>query len=284
MSEVFSTSNRDGRQFTTGDKFNDWTLVRPTPNNPVSRWICRCVCGKEKIVRLLSLTTDASKNCGCQNRVHEELKVGDLVGGLRVVSPTEPGFKGAKRWICECPDCKHQSNMLQNDLFNRRRDGAKCKSCLSGALRNQFRKEYSSWRGMISRCTDPDDAFYSDYGGRGITVCSRWLGSFETFLDDMGPRPEDKKSIDRYPDNNGNYEPGNCRWADDFEQSRGRRSNVWLEYNGERMVLTDWALRTGIGFNTLSSRLRRGWSVDKVLTTPVNGDNDEKDYTETDVV
>jgi hypothetical protein len=97
-------------------------------------------------------------------------------------------------------------------------------------------------------------------------MCERWRNSFEAFLADMGPRPEGH-SIDRI-DPNGNYEPGNCRWAERLTQERNRTSNHRLTFNGETLALSEWSERTGINYRTLQDRLVNGWSVEKALTTP----------------
>src|SRR5207253_5832933 len=82
---------------------------------------------------------------------------------------------------------------------------------------------YHSWRSMIQRCTNPKRQNYKWYGARGVSVCERWRDSFDAFLGDMGERPKGK-SLDRFPDKNGNYEPGNCRWASQSEQRRNSRA------------------------------------------------------------
>jgi len=119
---------------------------------------------------------------------------------------------------------------------------------------------------MKKRCRGPHRSFHL-YGGRGVTVCSRWE-SFENFLADMGPRPSPKHSIDRI-DSGGNYEPGNCRWATRAEQSRNTRRNVLLTFGGQTMCLEDWASQRKMRPHVLGSRIRRGWSIERALTVPV---------------
>ena len=126
---------------------------------------------------------------------------------------------------------------------------------------------HNTWCTMIERCTNPKSGKWSVYGGRGIRVCERWL-TFELFLADMGERPSAKHSLDRI-DVDGDYEPGNCRWATQREQQRNRRNNHIVEYRGERACLAEWAERTGIRHHTILYRLRSGWSVDEALTRPV---------------
>lgn len=87
----------------------------------------------------------------------------------------------------------------------------------------KHRVEYNCWRNMIARCSDPDHSLFSYYGGRGIVVCDRWLSSFPAFLLDVGPKPSAELSLDRI-NNNGNYEPGNCRWATRSQQIQNRRA------------------------------------------------------------
>lgn len=94
---------------------------------------------------------------------------------------------------------------------------------------------------MIQRCTNPENEAYPNYGGRGITVCDRWLNSFEAYLEDVGECPGPEYSGDRYPDNNGNYGPGNFRWGTEEQQSRNKRTNRWIEYDGVKMILQDWS-------------------------------------------
>jgi len=133
-----------------------------------------------------------------------------------------------------------------------------------GSAGGKATPEYRSWMHMKRRCTDEKNDQYKDYGARGIKVCDRWLEAFENFLEDMGLRPTLKHTIERR-DNDGNYEPSNCYWATKAEQSRNKRSNRYLEYNGERMVLRDWGARLGIHETSIHYHLKTGKSFKEVI-------------------
>lgn len=131
--------------------------------------------------------------------------------------------------------------------------------------------EYQIWVDMRRRCHDPRVQAFPYYGGRGITVCDRWRGSFYAFLADMGPRPSTDHTLDRI-DNDGHYEPGNVRWATWAQQNGNTRQVHRIEFLGEVLPLAVWARRLGIPQGTLDSRIRKqGWSVERALTTPSPG-------------
>lgn len=126
--------------------------------------------------------------------------------------------------------------------------------------------EYRIWNGMKNRCLDKSNVNFDRYGGRGITVCARWLNSFEAFLADMGQRPSSKHSIDRI-NNNGNYEPGNCRWATAKEQANNTSANVLLTINGLTKPLSIWAAEYGLDRSVVMSRVING-DVGEALIRP----------------
>jgi hypothetical protein len=133
--------------------------------------------------------------------------------------------------------------------------------------------EYRVWAALIQRCRNSNDSAYQNYGERGIRVCDRW-GSFENFMADMGERPSPDHSIDRI-NNDGNYEPGNCRWATMAEQSRNTRVNVLITHDGETLCVAEWAERYGIPQERLNGRLKSGWDFEKAVSTPPRqGDDD----------
>ncbi len=124
------------------------------------------------------------------------------------------------------------------------------------------------WRGMLDRCSRRSNPRWKDYGGRGITVCSRWQESFESFVADMGSRPP-AHQIDRI-DNDGNYEPTNCRWVTAEVKANNTRRNKLLTAFGETKTLAEWARSIGVSPRTIGSRLRSGWSLERTLRDPIS--------------
>ena len=158
----------------------------------------------------------------------------DLVGrkfGRLIAVKRTANFKRQVRWLCKC-DCGIKVVVYAGHLKNGNTKSCGCyqREATSKARRIHGHSRtnsltYHSWRGMIQRCTDKNAENYDRYGGRGITVCSRWLDSFEIFLSDMGERTDRKLSIDRIK-TSGNYEPTNCRWATYKQQAKNRRNHA----------------------------------------------------------
>lgn len=193
---------------------------------------------------------------------------GKQFGRLFVLGPIPPvDGSGRKRWACHC-DCG--SFMVARSGELRRGDTTSCGCAKKAALTThgqsiQRTRSYTTWDGMIQRCTNPRNKKYHLYGGRGILVCEPWL-TFEQFFADMGERPEGL-TIDRInPD--GNYEPSNCRWATAKEQNRNLRTNIMLTHDGETLTIAEWTERTKLGRNTIWGRLQRGWSSERAITEP----------------
>lgn len=127
--------------------------------------------------------------------------------------------------------------------------------------------EYYAWQAMKQRCLRDSMPEYYNYGGRGITVCDRWL-KFENFLEDMGSRPSKDYSLDRI-NNDGSYEPGNCRWATRSQQLANRRVTARLTYQGIIKTTKEWAEEYNLKLHTLEQRIRKGWPIEDALTAPV---------------
>lgn len=195
-------------------------------------------------------------------------------GRMTVIAFAERA-KRKRWWLCRC-DCGTQKKACHTDLLN---GATKSCGCLGDVRLQQMwdatkvhghsgkrqTPTYRSWHKMKQRCLNPNDDGYQEYGGRGITICERWL-SFENFLADMGERPKGT-SIDR-KDTNGNYEPFNCRWATPKEQCNNMRKNVFLEYAGRRLTVAQWSREVDVSRGTIRSRLASGWSVERALCTP----------------
>ncbi|WP_138110666.1 hypothetical protein [Burkholderia gladioli] len=183
------------------------------------------------------------------------------------------GKSGARYAVFVC-DCGNEKEMSVSNVVL-----GKSKSCGCLAVKTTGDRarthgmtgtpEYRTWKSMWARCTNPTLDRYPRYGGRGITVCDRWE-SFEKFYEDMGPRPSLNHSIER-DDVDGNYEPGNCRWATKREQSWNTSANLFVEYKGERKCVAEWCYQTGIPYSRFIQRLRRGLPIEDVFDTSKDG-------------
>jgi hypothetical protein len=194
-------------------------------------------------------------------------------GKLKILKSTpayhdETGYHRATS-LCLC-ECGNITEVIQKHLKsgNTRSCGCLQRSKASARLfkhgkSNKRSPIYSTWRGMMDRCYYPKHRWFSNYGGRGITVCERWK-SFTNFWKDMGERP-DGRCIERI-DNNKGYEPGNCRWATRAEQNRNSRRNRILTVLGVTNCFTDLCAFFGIKRATVYKRLQRGMTVDRAFT------------------
>jgi len=168
---------------------------------------------------------------------------------------------------CKC-DCGNIVYVPSNSLITGNTKSCGCLFIEHITLHGMTKtREYNSWQSMLSRCNNPKNMQYRNYGGRGITVCDEWKNSFENFLKDMGERPENT-SLDRI-DVNGNYSPNNCRWATKAEQARNKRQTIWITFDEKTQCLTDWANEIGISSEGLRYRLKNT-TVNNALTKPVD--------------
>lgn len=132
----------------------------------------------------------------------------------------------------------------------------------------EYKWEYNSWRAMRERCNNKKYRAYHRYGGRGIKVCDEW-SDFSNFLHDMGKKPTREHELDRV-DNDGNYEPSNCRWATKIEQRNNMSSNNRVEIDGITKTVSQWCKHYGIGISVPYNRIRYGWGMIDAITMPVN--------------
>lgn len=193
--------------------------------------------------------------------------IGDKYGRLTVVSyAPKQGRHYVFNCICECGNATSaQSSNLIRGLT--KSCGCIHRETVSRSSRTHAKsgsKTYRIWSNMKARCTNPKSKSYKNYGGRGITVCKRWLSSFENFYSDMGECPN-KHSIERI-DVNGNYEPKNCRWATNKEQANNRRNNDVIEVEGATRTFKAHCDHYGIKYKTAFRRYKYlGWSIKRTL-------------------
>jgi hypothetical protein len=195
---------------------------------------------------------------------------GERFGRLKIIEK-QPESRIRIKWVCQC-DCGNKAIVSGSALKS-----GNTRSC--GCLKMEGGREgkithgqsdsptYKSWSDMKSRCSNPKRLDYSDYGGRGINVCDRWVDSFSLFLADMGFRPSGT-TLDRL-DVNGDYCPENCRWATAKQQQRNKRNTKHVIFRGGAKSLAEWAEVLHLPYDVIRYRLKAGWTPEEAFTIPV---------------
>ena len=211
----------------TGLHFGNLRVISFSGVNPRRQalWSVECACGKAAMVLASKLKQGRARSCGCLAANLSPEMVGRKFGRLTVVEADGLNGSRAKTWGCLCA-CGKYASVSGTKL---RSGHTKSCGCLTADKVSNLNRTHSLssipehvvWKGMMQRTTNPNHISYKNYGGRGIKVCERW-GDFYNFICDMGTRPEGKFSIER-SNNDGDYEPTNCYWADPYEQARNKR-------------------------------------------------------------
>lgn len=190
------------------------------------------------------------------------------------------GLSAEKRpkyaWLCRC-ECGKEVAATTPNLRSGNTQSCGCHKLENTKKANSRHGQsntylHNAWRAMQARCDNPKTRNYGNYGGRGISFSPLWRGSdgFVLFAEHIGQRPTPKHSVDRI-NTNGNYEPGNVRWATSSQQSRNTRKTQYVEWGGERRPLIEICEGLGLPVGTISWRLRAGWCPDRALSTPIAG-------------
>jgi len=205
----------------------------------------------------------------------------DLIGQRfgRLIVLEEAGKTKGKRqkivWKCKC-DCGKEKSIIGDSLRSGSAKSCGC-SIVEKIKERNFKHGYAHkerlygiWRGMYTRCYNKNFKFYNYYGGRGISICDEWLNNYLVFRKWAYINGyEENLTIDR-KDNDGNYEPNNCKWVSGKNQANNKSNNHCVTFHGKTKTLSQWAEETKISSRVIESRLNRlGWSIDKALTTPI---------------
>lgn len=261
----------------TGQTFGRLTIIKQGTSDKHGHimWECQCMCGGTKTALTNSLRSGRTQSCGCLSHkaTHNFTDItGQTFGRLIVMGRAENTKPGKVRWKCLCV-CGGTTITGTHELRSGNTKSCGCfgKEQLDDARTTHDKSntpEYNTWCHMKGRCHNPKNVGFKDYGGRGIIVCNEWRNDFMAFFDHVGSKPSENHSIERI-DNNGNYEPGNVRWAMPKEQNNNQRSNHNITFQGAKKTRAQWAETLGINKGTLSSRIHQlHWPIEKALTHP----------------
>lgn len=268
----------------TGQRFERLLVIEMSGVRDESTyWKCRCDCGNECEVAGKTLKSAQKRSCGCLQKERTGASAAvDITGhrsGLLTAIRWVATENNCRVWECAC-DCGNTTRITAKDFNIYKNNGNAPRSC--GCVNNMRgpvthgmtgTREYEWWFEIKKRCSNPKHRAYENYGGRGITMCERWASSFEAFflevMREAGPRPSPAHSLDRWPDNNKGYEPGNVRWATKRQQARNMRTTRMLTFRGETRPLVEFSEILDINQSTVKQRIAKGMDVEAALTQPV---------------
>lgn len=274
----------------TGQRFGRLVVIERAPNKITPKgqsktmWKCICDCGNECVVSATNLRFGKTQSCGCLQKTSRLGQIRDLTGQkfgrLYVVERADDKYDKYGRhtmWRCVC-DCGNETVVGTSSLTcgNTTSCGCYFSEIISeiktthGMSKSRL---YNVWNGILTRCYNSKSTKYKNYGARGIKVCDEWH-KFESFYDwamstGYDPKAEYGACTIERKNVNGDYEPSNCVWATSKQQANNTTTNHILEWNGEKLTMSQWADKTGIDACVISDRIGRGWDVEKTLTTPV---------------
>lgn len=250
-----------------GKKYGKLTVESYAGKDKFNRntWNCRCDCGNIICIDTARLNSGHTKSCGCLSK-SKDLS-GMEFGNLTVIKKVDRK-NHSNRWLCKCK-CGNEIICYQYNLERGTSTSCGClRSYYAGKNRNCHGESYSvlykKWQSMKNRCENPNSPNYKNYGGRGISVCEEWktFWKFREWSYQNGYR--DGLTIERN-DVNGNYCPENCCWIESFDQNSNKRNSSFIEYGGKKQTAAQWARELGIGKDTITYRIRAGWSPEECL-------------------
>lgn len=259
----------------SGTRFGHLVVIREAERKrgKIRQFLCRCDCGNEKTVVLGDLRSGHTSTCGCRSfadarRINVQDYIGRRYGKLVVIGEGEQSKGDRFKVQCRC-DCGTVKDYPLLNLENKYMPTRSC-GCVrrihDGIVNRSKEKLYGTYINMKNRCSNANIPGYDNYGGRGIKVCDEWYDSypaFRTWALDNGYR--EGLTLDRI-NNDGDYEPSNCRWVSMKIQSNNTRRNIRIFYNGECHTLKEWSEITGINYHTLSYRYHQKWPVNRMFS------------------
>ena len=227
-----------------------------------ARWLCVCACGSQTVTAGHKLRSGHTRSCGCLRPTLGDL-TGQKFGQLTAIVRAE-NSRAHHRYECLC-ECGNTATVMAQDLSRGHTQSCGCLARFNSQTHGgRYMPEYKVWSGMLTRCRNSNQNSFRHYGGRGVTVCERWL-DFSNFISDMGHRPSAQHQLDRI-NNDGDYEPSNCKWSTPIEQANNKRSNRRVTVRGvDFKSATEAARLYGVPPKRAQLRLRRGWTPEQTF-------------------